>query len=535
MAPERLRRVVCCGIGVAFDAYLGSNKAAIDTIAQTRDADLASRPAQAVPAATALDRATGTLDAVNPATRDLVAQIFATAPDRVPALIARARDAAGCWCVQPPRLRAEALGRLRRMVAEQAHEIAETIASGMGRPLIEALSFEVMPVLAALDACIAEGTDRVPAQFEQYGAALRSSTGAAVVCVIAPVSAPFHLALTPAVVALAAGKSVIVKTSSSVPLVSVLLERLLDAAFAPFPGLAQVVYGTGTLGSLLACSEGIDAVFFAGSGSGGRQLQAELAALSRPACFQLGGADPLIVCDDANVERAANAAVFGRFSNSGQNCSAVKRVYVQRAIADAFIHKVMHKVRALKSGPCTNPFCEVGPLANGRALQHLRGVLQDALDRRAELVAGGFPPHVTGPRHGPQRGAERIGWYWPPTVIRTVDHSMRVMKEPLFGPILPIQAFDDDAEAISLANDTAFGFDAYIFSASLARAQRIAAALRARSATVNDVALHDAASPAQTGAALNDGMSSREPRWFPYSAARLRAVEQAMGLVPLLE
>jgi succinate-semialdehyde dehydrogenase/glutarate-semialdehyde dehydrogenase len=293
-----------------------------------------------------------------------------------------------------------------------------------------------------------------------------------------------------------------------------------------------VVQGAGALGSLVARSEGVDAVVFTGSTRVGRELQAELAALQRPAHFQLGGADPVIVCDDANLERAANATVFGRFSNNGQSCAAVKRVYVQRTVADAFVHKVMHKVRALKSGPYTNPFCELGPLANGRNLQHLRAVLQDALDRRAELVAGGFPAHVTGPRNGERRGAERQGWYWPPTVIRTVDHSMRVMKEPLCGPILPIQVFEDDGEAILLANDTAFGFDASIFSADPARAQKIAGRLQAGRVVVNDLFVHGAVPVAHAGAARNDGGNEREPHWFPYSAAKLHAIEQAMGVPP---
>jgi acyl-CoA reductase-like NAD-dependent aldehyde dehydrogenase len=482
------------------------------------------------------------LDAVNPATRELIAQVFATAPDRIPALVARARDAARAWGDLPFRLRVETLVRLRSLVAQQAHEIAETIARGMGKPLIEALSFEVALVLQILDACIGHASDdlaaepeaalgTLPALLGRYRPALQPRTRA-VVCVIAPISSPFELVMTPALLALAAGNAVIVKPSSSAPLVGVLLERLFEAAFAAFPGLVQVVHGAGALGSLVARSEGVDAVVFTGSTRVGRELEAELAALQRPAHFQLGGADPVIVCDDANLEHAANATVFGRFSNNGQSCAAVKRVYVQRTVADAFIHKVMHKVRALKSGPYTNPFCELGPLANGRNLQHLRAVLQDALDRRAELVAGGFPAHVTGPRNGERRGAEREGWYWPPTVIRTVDHSMRVMKEPLFGPILPIQVFEDDGEAISFANDTAFGFDACIFSADPARAQKIAGKLQAGRVVVNDLFVHDAMPVAHAGAARNDGGNEREPHWFPYSAAKLHAIEQAIGVPP---
>lgn len=473
------------------------------------------------------------LHAVDPATRELIALVFPTTPARIPALVASAREAARTWAELPASARAAALAPLRRLIALRAHEIAETIARGMGKPLIEALSFEVAPVLAALDLCIATdgraaAAAALPARLRRYGDVLQSPLPGAVVCVIAPVSAPFELAMTPAVLALAAGDAVIVKTSSSAPLVGVLIERLFGETLAAFGGLAQVVHGTGALGSLVAKSEGVDAVIFTGSAPVGRELQAELALLRRPALLDLGGADPLIVCDDANLERAANATVFGRFSNNGQASGAVKRVYVQRAVADAFIHKVKHKVRALKSGPYTNPFCELGPLANGRDLEHLRAVLQDAIDQRADLVAGGFPMHVTGPNYGERRGAERQGWYWPPAVLTNVNHSMQVMKEPLFGPVLPIQVFDEDQEAIGLANDTAYCFDACVFAGDPARAQRIASALQAGAVAINDLLVPGAGPSPDPDSARDNGGRDREPHWFPYSAAKLRALELAL-------
>jgi acyl-CoA reductase-like NAD-dependent aldehyde dehydrogenase len=241
---------------------------------------------------------------------------------------------------------------------------------------------------------------------------------------------------------------------------------------------------------------------------------------------------PAIVCDDANLERAANAVVFGRFSNSGQACAGIKRVYVQRTVAEAFIHKVMHKVRALKSGPYTDPYSELGPLANADSLQHLREVLQEALEQRAEQVTGGFPPHVMGLDKGERRGADRQGWYWPPTVLTRVEHTMRVMKEPVSGPILPVHLFEDDADAVALANDTPFAFDACVFSRDAARADRIAAGLRAQLVVVNDLFPHAAAAGVTAGRARADGLPDSEPHWFPYSAAKLRTVEQTFALPP---
>jgi acyl-CoA reductase-like NAD-dependent aldehyde dehydrogenase len=446
------------------------------------------------------------LEAIDPATRVRFGSVFVTSPASIPALVARSRAAALAWRALPAATRATALSGLRELIARQAHEIAETIGRGMGKPLVEALALEVSAVLDALDTLA--DPDRTP----------RSPH--AVACVIAPVSMPFERAMTPAVLALAAGTAVIVKPSSAVPLVGVLIERLFNAAFAAFPGLAQVVFGSGDLGARLATAAGVESVVFTGSTPVGRELQAALAPLQRPALLDLGGIVAMIVCDDANLERAASAAVFGRFSNNGQDCASINRVYVQRAVVDAFTHKVVRKVWALKRGPCTDPFCAIGPLASGRGLETLRALLQDALDRRASMIAGGFPVHVTGPDHGERRGADRLGWYWPPTVVVNADHSMRVMSEPVFGPILPIQPVDDEGQAIALANDAGCRLDACVFSGDRSRAELIASKLRAGSVAVNDL-------PGSL-ARPRSGDRDNEPDWFPYNAARLLAVGQAL-------
>jgi betaine-aldehyde dehydrogenase len=252
----------------------------------------------------------------------------------------------------------------------------------------------------------------------------------------------------------------------------------------------------------------------------------------------------LIVCDDANLERAANAAVFGRFCNNGQGGGSVNPVYVQRALAAEFVHKVVHKVRALKSGPYTDPHCELGPLASGRGLRHLRAVMQDALDQRATVLTGGTPSHVTGSASAKWRSAHGQGFYWPPTVFTDVGRSTRLMREETFGPILAVTAVQDEREAIVLANETANGFGACVFSGDRVRAARIATQLHVRLLAVNDVLLKAGArggywqgeqdeSGGERAAAqqvlVGDGDTDREPTWFPYSPAKLRAVEAAVA------
>jgi len=213
------------------------------------------------------------VSAVNPATGELIASVFATAPSRVPAIVARAQAAARAWGDLSFRKRAEVLVRLRELVAQRAREIAETIAHGTGKPLIEALLLEVARVIDTLDECVAYATDDLaddplaalvilPALLGRYRAALLPRTPRAVVCVIARISSPFELAMTPAVIALTAGNAVIVKSSSSAALVGVLIERLFYDAFTDFPGAAQVVHGARALGAALTTSEGVDVVLF---------------------------------------------------------------------------------------------------------------------------------------------------------------------------------------------------------------------------------------------------------------------------------
>ena len=482
--------------------------------------------------------------ALNPATFEMIGTVPITTEGQIPGMVARARRAAGVWGSASFPDRARVLTHLRDLIRERAEQLAEVVSSGMGKPLVEALSFDIAMVVEHLDDCIAHAAEylaeqpvAIPVGGSPHKRALVRATPRGVVTVISPWNFPFELAMTPAVAALAAGNAVIIKPTSAVPLVGEAIERLFNDAFKDWPGLAQVVHGPGKLGTVLATSEGVDFVVFTGSTAVGRKLQADLAPLLRPALLELGGCDPMIVCADANVERAARAAVYGRFCNNGQVCAAVKRVYVNSAVAKPFIEKVVAHTRALKQGPYTDPVSDLGPLANDRGIGNLRTLLHDALDKGAKLEAGGFP-------------AIQAGFYWPPTVLSNVDHSMRIMKEEAFGPILPIQIVMDDEEAIELANDNAFGLDAYVFSSDLARANRIADRLQAGSVDINEVIVNYVIRDLPFGGikqsginrhhgptglrlftecksmVIDDGMEDTEPSWFPHTEAKLAAARE---------
>lgn len=487
------------------------------------------------------------LTAVDPVTRLSIGEVLSTPTDALPAMIGRARDAQRAWAALSSDMRAERLRGLRETLVQRAETIARTICGNMGKPLVEALFYEVGVVVEGLDDYIANAgrylADEavpVPAHYGAHKRALIRHVPRGVVAVISPWNYPFALAMSPLITALAAGNSVVLKPTSAAPQVGALIAAICDEVFSDYPGLVQVAQGAGALGTALATAPGVDFVVFTGSSAVGRKLQAALAPLLRPALLELGGNDPLIVCDDANLERAANAAVWGRFSNAGQVCAAVKRVYVHQAVSAEFIGKVLSKVTALRHGAGHSADTDVGPLANGRGLALLRAQLDDALAKGATLLAGGVP-----------RSAD--AWFWPLTVLTDVDHSMRVMREEVFGPILCIQPVADDHEAIALANDSIYGLDAYVFSADLQRAQRIADQLQAGSVDINDVLVNYAIAGLPFGGikqsgmrryhgriglqtfteyksvVIDDGTADREPQWFPYSSEQLAAVRSRLN------
>ncbi len=484
--------------------------------------------------------------AVDPATFEQIGAVPQTPEGLVPQFVERARAAADAWAQASWDERTRVLGRLRSLLAQRADEVATVITRNMGKPRFEAYLYDVAMVLDCLDDYIRHGEQYLadekvplPPAMEKHKQAFVRYAPRGVVAVISPWNFPFDLAMGPTIAALAAGNAVLLKPTSAAPMVGDAIERLFAEALQGWPGLVQVLHGPGRLGTVLATAEGVDFVVFTGSTAVGRKLQEDLAPLLRPSLLELGGSDPLIVCADANLERAARAAVYGRFSNAGQVCAAVKRVYCHETVLHSFVEKVVAHVGQLRLGPGLDPAVDVGPLANDRAISTLRALLHDALDKGAKLVAGGFP-------------AIQAGWYWQPTVITHVDHSMRIMKEETFGPLLPICAVKDDEEAIELANDNPYGLDAYVFTNDMRRANRIANRLKAGSVDINDVMVNYVIRDLPFGGVkqsgqnryhgrtgirlftdpkgmvIDDGTRDTEREWFPYDAAKLEEVRNRL-------
>jgi acyl-CoA reductase-like NAD-dependent aldehyde dehydrogenase len=436
--------------------------------------------------------------------------------------------------------RARLLGALRRVIVRRLADIVDVVGERSAKPAAEVLANDVLPTLEIIAYCEREAErvlhgERRPGSFLFGRAEFHVEHHArGVVLVLAPFNLPFQLTLAPAVTAFAAGNAVVCKVSERVDGLASLLGELLREAGLP-AGAVRFVTGGPDVGEALVCARP-DLVFLTGSLATGKRVMELAAASLTPVILELGGKDPMIVFADAPFERAVNAAVYGAFANAGQICVAVKRLYVERTLFPEFAAAVAARAAALKLWP--EPDAELGALATDAQVADLRAVVADAVAQGATLRT---PPKVRG----------RV---MAPTVLTELGHDARVLREETFGPVLPIVPFDDEDEAVELANATDYGLNASVWTGDVERGRRIASRIEAGSVAVNDV-LKNIGNPhlpfggvKASGIGLYHGpeglrafcrplsvmvsreRAAREPNWFPYTPAKRRALESLIEL-----
>ena len=416
----------------------------------------------------------------DPATGGETGRVPITTATDVRDAVNRARAAQAGWARLSYPERAQFILRAREIVLSHIDDIATLIARETGKPAPEAMSMEVVPTLDLMH-YFAKSTAKLlqPTRINigQYGLMGRSSRivykPIGVVGIISPWNFPWATPLDEVVMALMAGNGVVVKPSELTPLSGLKIAEIFKQAGLP-DGLLAIVNGDGKTGAALV-EAGVDKIMFTGSVATGKRVAEAAAKQLTPVVLELGGKDPMIVLDDANISNAARAALWGGFCNSGQACASIERLYVHESIATKFTEEVVKETATLKQGPSSQDEIDVGAMTNERQLEIVEDHIKDAVDHGAKILIGG--KRVDGTQ----------GWFHEPTVISNVNHSMKLMRDETFGPVLPIMTFKTDEEAVQLANDSVFGLTASIFTTDIARGRRLAERIDAGTVMVNEV------------------------------------------------
>ncbi|WP_137939479.1 aldehyde dehydrogenase family protein [Chitinivorax sp. B] len=468
---------------------------------------------------------------------DLANPLKTTQDDWVSTIYQRAQTAQQRIGAMPVAERLNYLRRLKNILLARREEIVGQVVKESGKSRFDALVGEIFAVCDGLDYLLKNAgkllkDEKVPTSIAMMGKQSRICyEPLGTVLIIAPWNYPFNQAIDPIAISFVTGNATIFKPSELTPLTGLVESVLQQAGFEP--GWVQVVYGDGQVGSQLIDGKP-NKIFFTGSVATGRKIASKAAVSLIPVELELGGKDPMLVFEDADLERAVAGALWGGLTNTGQSCTAVERLYVHEAIYDTFKAKLVARARQIRIGIDLDD--DMGPMISDRQTAIVRDLVEDA------------------ERHGARR---LTGEQWngidrriPPIILEGSSHAMRINQEEIFGPVIPIFRFRTEAEAIQLANDSSFGLSASVWSKDMTRAERVARALVTGNVSINNVMVTEGNHYLPFGGTRDSGigrykgryglhnfcnmksmmmekMSGKiEANWYPYTAEKYRLFDQ---------
>jgi acyl-CoA reductase-like NAD-dependent aldehyde dehydrogenase len=469
-------------------------------------------------AARPLDDRAAELESFGPLDGVRLGAVPTTAPEQVQSVVADVASVQPFWAQLPLTDRARYMRRAGQAIIDQLDDLAELLTREQGKPRNESYVVELVPTIDALRWLAEAGPgiledERIPLPILiKQKRARFTYEPLGVVGVIAPWNYPWSIPFGEVAVALMAGNGVVLKPASLTPLIGARIQEIFERAGLP-EGLVRTVHGGGAVGRALVESSAAK-IFFTGSVDVGRSVGEECARRMKGSVLELGGKDAMIVCSDANLPNAISGCLWGGFANAGQTCSGIERVYVMRDVAERFVGGVVEGARRLRVGDPMDWSTEIGPMVSREQFEAVRDLVDDAVANGATLHCGG-PVDVA---------AHARASFYAPAVLTGVTRDMRLMREEIFGPVVPIVTVDSEDEAIALANDSEFGLGASVWTMNRAKGERMARRVQSGMVWVNDHMFSHGACSCSWGGVKSSGLGRSHSKFGLYECVNVKLV-----------
>ncbi len=455
-------------------------------------------------------------ECVNPGTGEVIGYSDIHSAEEVARLIEKAKEVQADWAALPMKQKIAMLKKTKEYMVNNMDSLAETVARDNGKTRTDALASEILPAVAALTYYCKKAKSFLKDRYLMPGGLLfinkiskitRMPYG--VVGIISPWNYPFSIPFSEVVMALLAGNCVVLKAATETQMAGLALKRCMDAAGLP-DGVFSYANMRGSEASKTLLSNRIDKLFFTGSVGVGKQLSEAAAKTLTPVCLELGGNDAMLVCEDADLYRAASGAVWAGFQNAGQSCGGVERIYVHENVYSSFLSILKDKTESLRVGYDTDYNTDIGCMTTLRQVDTVKRHVDDALAKGAVIYAKAKAPvHNESP------------FFSVPMVLTNVNHDMLVMNDETFGPVVGVMKVKTMEEAVALANDSSLGLTCSVWSKNLKQAEALAKQIKVGVATINDHLMsHGLAEtpwggPKETGGGRTHGALGFDEMTFP--------------------